>query len=142
MTKEFKISAVIFIVSLLFFGLSLKIKPPSFITPFEKNISEYALPEITVKEKIRFPEYSLNNLFETLKIAENEKKLKESTVTETPLPVLSFIYEGRNKYAVIGNSIVREGDIINGYQIKGIYKNRVLIKDKKGELRWLKLENY
>ncbi|WP_353683564.1 hypothetical protein V4D30_06710 [Thermodesulfovibrio sp. 3907-1M] len=142
MIKEFKISIAIFIVSFLFLGLSLKIKPPSFVTPFEKNISEYALPEITIKEKIRFLGYSLNNPFETSKIAENEKKLEKSTVTEIPLPVLSFIYEGRNKYAVIGNSIVKEGDIINGYQIKGIFKNRVLIKDKKGELKWLKLENY
>lgn len=139
MTKEFKISIAIFIISLLIFALSLKLKPPSYVTPLEKSIVGYALPEITIKEKIRFSQQSFQNPFETLKYAETEKKLQESV---TPLPVLSFIYEGKKRYAVIGDSIVREGDSINGYQIKAIFKDRVLIKDKKGEKKWLKLENY
>lgn len=138
MKKELKISLVIFIISLLGLGVSVKLKPPSFITQVEKNIAEYTLSEITIKKRLSFPYYSLNNPFETVKIAEAEKK----EVKETPLPMLSFIYEGRHKYAIIGDSIVREGDSINGYQIKGIFKDKVLIQDKKGEKKWLKLQNY
>lgn len=141
--REFKISLIIFLLSTLIFIVFLKIKQPSFITQTEKAIAEYPLPEITIKEKSLFAHNSLNNPFETLKIVEVKSGVKEPlAVKESPLPMLSFIYEGRHKYAVIGNSIVREGDFINEYQIKGIFKDRVLIKDKKGEIKWLKLENY
>lgn len=142
MTKEIKISIVIVIFSLLFLVISLKINPPSFITPFEKTLSNYSVPEINIKERFQIASYRLNDPFETSIVLETEKKSKESTPPFTSLPVLSFIYEGKNKYAVIGDSIVREGDFINGYQIKVILKNKVLIKDKKGETKWLNLENY
>ncbi|MGB9934356.1 hypothetical protein [Thermodesulfovibrio sp. Kuro-1] len=143
MTREFKISLIIFLLSTLIFIVSLKLKPPSFITQTEKTIAEYPLPEITIREKSLFAHNSLNNPFGTLKTVKIEEGLKEPLkLKESPLPILSFIYEGRYKYAVIGNSIVREGDSINGYQIKGIFKDKVLIQDKKGETKWLKLENY
>ncbi|MGB9710765.1 MAG: hypothetical protein ACPLZA_04620 [Thermodesulfovibrio sp.] len=142
MRKELKISIAIFIISLLGLGVSLKIKPLSVVSPDEKNMLEYAFPEITIKERVRISYSSLQNPFETSKIVEAKKNPKESVVKEAPLPVLSFIYEGRNKYAVIGDSIVREGDSINGYQVKAIFKDKVLIKNKQGETKWLKLENY
>lgn len=143
MTKEFKNSLIIFLIFSLIFVVSLKLRPPSFITQTEKTIAESPLPEITIKDKALFAHNSLNNPFETLKIVKMEKELKEPLkLKESPLPILSFIYEGRYKYAVIGNSIVREGDSINGYKIRGIFKDRVLIQDKKGETKWLKLENY
>ncbi|ACI21465.1 hypothetical protein [Thermodesulfovibrio yellowstonii] len=143
MTREFKISLIIFLLSTLIFIVSLKLKPPSFITQTEKTIAEYPLPEITIREKSLFAHNSLNNPFGILKTVKIEEGLKEPLkLKESPLPILSFIYEGRYKYAVIGNSIVREGDSINGYQIKGIFKDKVLIQDKKGETKWLKLENY
>lgn len=143
MTREFKISFIIFLISTLIFIGSLKLKRSSFVTQTEKTIAEYHLPEITIKEKSLFAHDTLNNPFATLKTMEIGRELKEPPkIKESPLPMLSFIYEGRYKYAVIGNSIVKEGDSVNGYQIKGIFKDRVLIKDKRGETKWLKLENY
>lgn len=141
--RKFKISVIIFLLSTLIFILSLKLKPPSFITQTEKAIAEYPLPDIAIKERSLFAHSSLKNPFETLEIAKDKSGVKEALAAkESPLPMLSFIYEGRNKYAIIGNSIVREGDFINEYQIKSIFKDRVLIKNKKGELKWLKLESY
>ncbi|MEN2993827.1 MAG: hypothetical protein ABDH19_00565 [Thermodesulfovibrio sp.] len=133
----------IFIVSTLLFLVSLKLKEPSFITQNEKAILESSLPEIKIKKRDLFVYGTVNNPFGDLKIAEKQRPPKEVLKTEeNSLPTLSFIYEGRNKYAVIGNSIVREGDSINGYHIKAIFKDRVLIRDRKGKIKWLKLENY
>ncbi|MCS7164518.1 MAG: hypothetical protein NZ845_05940 [Thermodesulfovibrio sp.] len=143
MTRDFKISLAIFIISTLLFLVSLKLKEPSFITQKEKAILEFPLPEIKIKERDLFIYGTVDNPFGDLKIAEMQRQPKEALkIEEASLPTLSFIYEGRNRYAVIGNSIVREGDSINGYQIKAIFKDRVLIRDRKGEIKWLRLENY
>lgn len=75
MTKEFKISIVIVIFSLLFLVISLKINPPSFITPFEKTLSNYSVPEINIKERFQIASYRLNDPFETSIVLETEKKV-------------------------------------------------------------------
>ncbi|MCS7214901.1 MAG: hypothetical protein RMI30_04055 [Thermodesulfovibrio sp.] len=143
MPREFKISLLIFIVFTLILIITIKLKEPSFVTTNERTIAEYPLPDFSLKERSLFSHNYLNNPFSISKVAEIGKEVKESlSAEETSLPLLSFIYVGRYKYAVLGNSIVREGDSINGYKIKAILKDRVLIKDKKGETKWLKLENY
>lgn len=144
MKKEFKISIIILSGCLITAVLILNARPPSFSTEVEKSIAEYSLPEIAFTRKTVFSYYALNAPFEISKkfVQDTTKPVHELPRIEKPLPILSFIYEGRQKYAIIGDLIVREGESINEYQVKGIFKDRVLIKDRKGEEKWLKLQDY
>ena len=150
MTKEVKISITMLVFSFITSVLLFNLRSPSFSTDVEKSIAQYPLPDITLTSRESFSYYSLNEPFETSKkfkeiSSQAQQKAKPAelpVVQETPLPIISFIYEGRQRYAIIGDLIVREGDSINGYQIKGIFKDRVLIKDRKGEEKWLKLQDY
>lgn len=145
MKKEFKISIIIVAVSFIIALLILNSRAPSFSTGIEKSIAEYPLPEITFTSRTSFSYSSLVTLFEiSKKVVKDTAKpvYKLPEIQETPLPLLSFIYEGRQRYAIIGDIIVREGDTINGYQVKSIFKDRILIKDRKGKEKWLKLQDY
>jgi hypothetical protein len=43
------------------------------------------------------------------------------------------------KYAIIGGTVVKEGDVVDQRRVLRIEKNRVLLRDKEGE-KWLRLD--
>jgi hypothetical protein len=53
---------------------------------------------------------------------------------------LSLIVINRaKKYAIIGGTVVKEGDVVDQRRVLRIEKNRVLLRDKEGE-KWLRLD--
>ncbi len=78
-----------------------------------------------VSPKVGFPQVPL----EKMAPLEPEVEMKVSFI---------LIYGGR-KVAIINGMVVKEGDIFNQSRVAKIEKNRVLIKDKKGE-RWIGIE--
>lgn len=137
MSREFKIALIVALVSVLLPFLAIKSKPPAFLSSVEQQIASFQVQEIKLTERKSFS-YELKLPFY---LAAKKEQIKESAKT-LPALKLSLIYRGRSKYALVGDRIVREGQMIDGYVVKYISKDSVLIKDKKGEKRWLKLEPY
>jgi len=55
------------------------------------------------------------------------------------LPSVSFIYCGKEKYALVEGKIVKEGERVGFWIVKRIYPNKVLFKNIKGEEKWVSL---
>lgn len=58
---------------------------------------------------------------------------------EVEIKVSFILIDGGRKMAIINGMVVKEGDVFNHNRVAKIEKNRVLIKDKKGE-RWIRIE--
>jgi hypothetical protein len=58
---------------------------------------------------------------------------------EIEIKVSFILINGGRKMAIINGMVVKEGDVFNHNRVAKIEKNRVLIKDKKGE-RWIAIE--
>jgi len=139
MTGKLKLSLLIFIVSIIMPVAAYKIKAPNVITSFESRILEFQEP-VQMQMVLR-KEFNMV-LSDPFKLSE-KSKMSDSKLPHIQVsPILSMIYEGKGRYAIIGDSIVKEGDKIGDSKVIKILKDRVLLMDKKGEQQWLKLENY
>jgi hypothetical protein len=58
---------------------------------------------------------------------------------DVEMKVSLILINGGRKMAIINGMVVKEGDVFNQNRVAKIEKNRVLIKDKKGE-RWIRIE--
>jgi hypothetical protein len=58
---------------------------------------------------------------------------------EVEMKVSFILIDGGRKMAIINGMVVKEGDVFNQNRVAKIEKNRVLIKDKKGE-RWIRID--
>ncbi len=58
---------------------------------------------------------------------------------EVEMKVSFILINGGRKMAIINGMVVNEGDVFNQNRVAKIEKNRVLIKDKKGE-RWIRID--
>lgn len=58
---------------------------------------------------------------------------------EVEIKVSLILINGGGKMAIINGMVVKEGDVFNQNRVAKIEKNKVLIKDKKGE-RWIRIE--
>ncbi|BCB97122.1 hypothetical protein JZK55_20440 [Dissulfurispira thermophila] len=58
---------------------------------------------------------------------------------EMEIRVSLILINGGRKIAIINGNVLKEGDIFNQNIVAKIEKNRVLIKDKKGE-RWIRID--
>lgn len=141
MTKIGKISLLIFILSIILPFISYKIKGPSFLNSFEMTLAKFQEPSLVeFTEKKGRVEFELGDPF---KISERLKKSHKLDMTKSlDSSNLSLIYHGQKRYVMFGNNIIGEGDRIGDFRIVKILSDRVLISDKKGETKWLKLENY
>lgn len=81
--------------------------------------------EVAVSRKEGYPQIPLS------KVAPQEpaEEMKASFI----------LINGGRRIAIINGMVVNEGDIVNQNKVAKIEKNRVLIKDKKGE-RWIMVE--
>lgn len=59
--------------------------------------------------------------------------------TEPEIKVSLILINGGRKIAIINGNVLKEGDVFNQNTVAKIEKNKVLIKDTKGE-RWIKVE--
>ncbi|MCS7203424.1 MAG: hypothetical protein NZ809_03120 [Thermodesulfovibrio sp.] len=132
--RKFKISIILFLISLVLPFAAYNIKPPKFIGTTETQIASFQLPEIhhfEIKEKA------------SMKVSD-PFKLAERTLPKEKLslPVLSMIYTGKNRYVILGDSIIKEGEKWGEFRVKKINLDKILLVDKKGEKIWLKMESY
>lgn len=137
MSKKSKLAIIIIVVSFIIPLFVSKISAPSFISSNEMRILEFQIPSyIVINEK---KPTILGSIYDPFKLSESF--LKDSERKASIFNVL-MIYKGKNKYALVDNHIVKEGDKIGDFSVVKIQNDRVLIKDKKGEQIWLKLEFY
>jgi hypothetical protein len=138
---RFKIAILIFIISLILPIVAFKLKAPEFLNSLEKRIANFQEPsEIQVAERKSFYVSNLNDPF---KLSERVKILSKATGLSqeyNELLMLSMIYKGKRKYVQIGDKIVKEGERFGNFRVMKILEDKVLIKDKKGEKKWLKVE--
>jgi len=140
MKARFKIAILIFIISLILPVVAFKLKAPEFLNSVEIRIANFQEPEIQVAEKRSFYVSSLNDPF---KLSERAKILSKATGMPQEyidMPYLSMIYKGKRKYVLFGDEIVKEGERFGNFRVIKILDDRVLIKDKKGEKKWLRVE--
>ena len=81
--------------------------------------------ELPVAAQKDFPRIPLSEIFPP----ETKKEKK----------VLLIMVSDNRKMAIINDIVVKEGDAVDDGRVEKIEKNRVLIKNKKGE-EWLKIE--
>ncbi|MCX7987881.1 MAG: hypothetical protein N2647_00365 [Thermodesulfovibrio sp.] len=137
MSKKSKLAIIIIVVSFIIPLFVSKISAPSFISSNEMRILDFQIPSyIVINEK---KPTILASIYDPFKLSESF--LKDSERKSSIFNVL-MIYKGKNKYALVDNHIVKEGDKIGDFSVVKIQNDRVLIKDKKGEQIWLKLEIY
>jgi len=137
---RFKIAILIFIISLILPIVAFKLKAPEFLNSLEIRIANFQEPEIQVAERRSFYVSNLNDPF---KLSERVKILSKATGLSqeyNELLMLSMIYKGKRKYVQIGDKIVKEGERFGNFRVMKILEDKVLIKDKKGEKKWLKVE--
>lgn len=142
MTKLMKISIFLIIISIILPLIAYKIKPPKFISSQESIIAQFQeTTKVEIIEKREFDELSLNDPF---KFREKKEKYiqKDSGRDQSETVTLSLIYQGRNKFVIINNEIAKESEKVDNFTVAKVLNDKVLIKEKKGEKRWLKLENY
>jgi len=140
MSGKLKLSLLILIIiSIIMPVVAYKIKVPRFITSLESQILEFHEP---VQMQIALRKEFNKVLSDPFKLSEKTKISESKSPDIQVLPILSMIYEGKGRYAIIGDSIIKEGDRIGDFKIIKILKDRVLLMDKKGVQQWLKLENY
>jgi hypothetical protein len=58
---------------------------------------------------------------------------------DRPLSLSLIVIHRAKKYAIIGGTVVKEGDVVDRRRVVRIEKNRVLLRDKEGET-WLRLD--
>jgi hypothetical protein len=139
MSGKLKLSLLIFVISIIMPVVAYKIKVPKFLTSLESQISEFHEP---VQMQIALRGDFNKVLSDPFKLSEKTKIPESKSQDIHVLPILSMIYEGKGRYAIIGDSIIKEGDRIGNFKVLKIFKDRVLLMDKKGERQWLKLQNY
>lgn len=137
MTVRFKITVLILAISAILPFVAFNLKAPHFLNPLERSIANFQEPQQIkiVERKI----YYTRALEDPFKISE---RVKISLKNDLNIASLSMIYKGKKRYVIFGDSIVKEGDRIGDFSIVRILDDRVLIKDKKGEKIWVRLENY
>ncbi|GEM_PF-1764884 len=140
-----KISTALIVLSLLLIIVGMK-------APLPQNGSSYKIVEY--KEIEDFLNYLVLPKKEPLKTyvdlpfkgkdelvnkgVKNGKEQKE-LVLSSIFPSVSLIYCGKEKYAIVEGKIVKEGERIGFWIVKRIYPNKVLLKNLKGEERWVNL---
>lgn len=91
------------------------------------SMLESPITVVTAKEEYPQPPLS--------KIAPPPEQIQK----QEEMNVSLILINGRRKMAIINGVVVNEGDTVNQKKVAKIEKNRVLIKDKKGE-RWIGVE--
>lgn len=70
--------------------------------------------------------------------ADNQKV--QQVHEEKVLPSVNFVYLGKEKYVLIGEELLKEGDKWGRWKVKAITLSGVMLEDEKGERRWVSLE--
>jgi len=130
-----KISTALIVLSLLLIIVGMK-------APVPQNGSSYKIMEY--KEIEDFLNYLVLPKKEPIKTyVDLPFKGKDELVNKGMLspifPSVSLIYCGKEKYAIVEGKIVKEGERIGLWIVKRIYPNKVLLKNLKGEERWVNL---
>ncbi len=142
MKKLNKLNVIIFIISFTLPMLAYQLKPPKFLNPLEIKIAQFQEPSrIEISEKNRLKEFILDDPF---KLTDRGKRATQGDLAkrQSEMPYVSLIYQGKKKYVMFGDSIAKEGERVGDFKVVKILNDKVLIRDKKGEKTWLKLENY
>lgn len=129
-----KVSLLILALSLPFFAKKAPV--PSFISPIEEKIEQSREPvnfEYLAKREINI------NVLDPFRINERAKYASINKQAPVLSGTISLIYQGRDKYVIINNSILREGDSFENFKILRILSDRVLLRGSDGEERWLQL---
>lgn len=140
MTNLMRISVFILIVSIIFPILAYKLKPPKLLNSLEMKIAQFQEPSrIEIAEKKDLNEFRLDDPF---KLSERAKISTQGDLAKKQLgiPYVSLIYQGKKRYVMLGDSIAKEGEKVGDYRIVKILHDKVLLRDKKGETIWLRLE--
>ncbi|MCX7817252.1 MAG: hypothetical protein N2317_07060 [Syntrophales bacterium] len=122
--------------------VAYKAEPPKYLTTRELQIANYQEPfDVQVAERKVYHISTLDNPFRFKSVI--LAKTEGETAQRTPfIPSLSLIYSGIERYALIGEEILEEGKRAGEFEVIKILEDRVLIKDKRGQKRWLKLEYF
>lgn len=142
MKKLNKVTAIIFLISFILPILAYKLKIPKFLNPLEIKIAQFQEPSIIeIDEKKRLKEFILDDPF---KLTDRGKRTTQEDLAkrQSETPYVSLIYQGKKKYVMLGDSFAKEGEKVGDFKVIKILNDRILIRDKKGEKTWLKLENY
>ncbi len=117
------------------------------LVPMEKSLSEteqllldFKASDLTVKTRqgTGMTKYVKGPFdFSVKQVKARDDKVKQIDYNDTRLSLV--VISDNSKMAIINGQVVREGDTINGMNVKKIEAARVLIKDKESE--WLYLEN-
>lgn len=142
MKKLNKLIAITFIISFTLPILASQLKIPKFLNSLEIKIAQFQEPaRIEIGERKGLNEISLDDPF---KLSDRAKISTQGDLAkrQLDLPYLSLIYQGKNKYVMLGDRFAKEGERVGDFRVIKILNDRVLIRDKKGEKTWLKMENY
>lgn len=142
MKKLNRLTAIIFLISFILPILAHQLKTPEFLDPLEIRIAQFQEPsKIEIGEKKSYNELILDDPF---KLTDRGKRTPQGDLAKRQLetPYVSLIYQGKKKYVILGDSLAKEGERVGDFRVIKILNDRVLIRDKKGEKTWLKLENY
>lgn len=133
---------ILFVFSVVLPFVAYKARPPRYLTNRDLQIASFQEPfQIQVAERKTYQIASLDNPF-YLKEERLGKTERENEQKSLFVPPLSLLYRGKEKYVAIGEEILKEGERVGEFEVVTVLDDRVLIKDKKGQKKWLKLENF
>lgn len=121
----------------------IKFKP--FLSPAEHGLTGFSYQKAQIIRRQPLAVHAIDSPIRveavSPKIAYPQVPLEKMAPVEPEVEIkVSFILiDGNRKMAIINGMVVKEGDIFNQNRVAKIEKNRVLIKDKKGE-RWIRIE--
>lgn len=82
---------------------------------------------------------SLSSLFPCVGPDEAYRRIERAPEHEV-LPRVSFVYIGKEKYALVGEELLKEGDKWGEWTVKTITLSGVILENERGVRKWVGLE--
>ncbi|GEM_PF-3394589 len=70
----------------------------------------------------------------------SDEKGEVQEASEEALPSVSFVYLGKERYTLIGEELLKEGDKWRGWKVRAITLSGIIVENEKGEKKWIGLE--
>lgn len=138
---SYLIMIIMLILSIVLPFTAFLIKAPSFISEKEMTIIKFKEPSsFELKMRKYFDDLILTDPFKSVEKARSDNSEKSKKLVSPGQ--ISLIYSGKNKFVIIGNIILKEGDKFENFTVRKIFIDRVLLIDIKGEEIWLNVENF
>ncbi len=127
------IAIAVAIISLSFPIIALKLKIPELKQDAVLNIP---VEELVLKKREPV-KYDIKNPF----LVET-KKLSSPVYGEITPEMIKLVYSGKDRFLIVNDEIVREGQFFYNFKVLRIYPDKIKIRDNKGVERWIKLPEH